>query len=101
MCYRKAGREHPFLLVVPSNDKFICVMTLLVLPTLTGVLILGIAALGSACYVWGGEPAFHNTAFATTVYLGFFTLLSVLLVSLSGGGINHLLMLLKGASWML
>lgn len=81
----KAGGEHPFLWVVPSNDKFTHVMTLLVLPTLTRVLIPGIAALGSTCCVWGGEPVFHSTAFATTVYLDFFTCLCSWLPCLKEG----------------
>lgn len=96
LCSPKAGGKHPFLSVVPSDDKFTHVMTLLVLPTSTRVLIPGIAALGSTCCVWGGEPAFHSTAFETTIYLAFFTFLSVLLASLSGRGIGHLWMLLKG-----
>jgi len=54
---------------------------------LAGVLIPGVAALGSTCYIWGGKSPFHSTTFATTVSLGFFTL-SMLLASLPGGGIN-------------
>lgn len=52
----------------------------------------------TTCYVWGGEPAFHSTAFATTASFFFFFFLTLYAQSpcLKVGLISHVMVAAKG-----